>query len=41
VVLDRPNPLGGHKVEGALLDSSIADAREGTSETPRSACAVP
>lgn len=40
VVLDRPNPLGGHKVEGALLDSSIADAREGTSDSPRSGFAL-
>lgn len=40
VVLDRPNPLGGHKVEGALLDSSLADSREGTSETPRSGFAL-
>jgi len=40
VVLDRPNPLGGLKVEGALLDSSIADSREGTAETPRSGFAL-
>ncbi len=35
LVLDRPNPLNGVRVEGALLDSAIADAREGTMDTPR------
>lgn len=30
VVLDRPNPLNGIREEGALLDSSLANATEGT-----------
>jgi uncharacterized protein YbbC (DUF1343 family) len=39
VVLDRPNPLGG-RAEGVLLDSSLADAREGTTESPRNGFAL-
>jgi uncharacterized protein YbbC (DUF1343 family) len=39
VVLDRPNPLGG-RAEGVLLDSSLADAREGTPESPRNGFAL-
>lgn len=35
MVLDRPNPLNGIRVEGAVLDSSIADARESTAATPK------
>lgn len=35
LVLDRPNPLGGLRAEGPLLDSAIADARESTLESPR------
>lgn len=35
MVLDRPNPLNGMRVEGAVLDSSIADARESTAATPK------
>ncbi len=35
LVLDRPNPLNGLRMEGPILDSSIADARESTLETPR------
>jgi uncharacterized protein YbbC (DUF1343 family) len=40
VVLDRPNPLGGQRVEGVLLDTAIADAREGTAATPRNGFAL-
>lgn len=40
VVLDRPNPLGGLRAEGALLDTALADAREGTVATPRNGFAL-
>jgi uncharacterized protein YbbC (DUF1343 family) len=40
VVLDRPNPLGGLRAEGVLLDTAIADAREGTIATPRNGFAL-
>src|SRR5690606_18757853 len=40
VVLDRPNPLGLFRAEGALLDSSIADARTGTAASPRNGFAL-
>jgi uncharacterized protein YbbC (DUF1343 family) len=40
VVLDRPNPLGGLRAEGALLDSALADAREGTVASPRNGFAL-
>ncbi|MCU0617485.1 MAG: DUF1343 domain-containing protein, partial [Gemmatimonadaceae bacterium] len=40
VVLDRPNPLSGARAEGALLDSALADAREGTVASPRNGFAL-
>jgi uncharacterized protein YbbC (DUF1343 family) len=40
VVLDRPNPLGGLRAEGALLDTALADAREGTTASPRNGFAL-
>ncbi len=40
MVLDRPNPLSGLRVEGAVLDSSIADARESTAANPKNGFAL-
>lgn len=40
VVLDRPNPLGLFRAEGALLDTAIADARMGTAASPRNGFAL-
>ena len=34
VVLDRPNPITGSRVEGALLDSALANPFEPTAERP-------
>ena len=34
VVLDRPNPIGGDRTEGALLDTALADPNEPSAENP-------
>ncbi len=40
LVLDRPNPLGGERVEGALLDSALANAEEPTTARPANGFAL-
>ncbi len=40
VVLDRPNPLSGLRVEGAMLDSALANASESTNERPQNGFAL-
>ena len=40
VVLDRPNPLNGVREEGALLDSSLANATEGTASNRQNGFAL-
>jgi uncharacterized protein YbbC (DUF1343 family) len=34
IVLDRPNPLGGMRMDGPMLDSAIANAEEHRSDRP-------
>jgi len=40
VVLDRPNPITGTRMEGVTLDTAIADARESTTSAPRNGFAL-
>lgn len=40
LVLDRPNPLTATRAEGAVLDSSIADASEATAANPKNGFAL-
>lgn len=40
LVLDRPNPLTALRAEGAVLDSSIADASEATAAAPKNGFAL-
>lgn len=34
IVLDRPNPIGGHQMSGPMLDASIANAEEHSASRP-------
>lgn len=40
VVLDRPNPITGTRMEGIILDTAIADAGESTPSSPRNGFAL-
>ncbi len=40
LVLDRPNPLGGERAEGAILDSALANADEPTAAKPANGFAL-